>query len=317
MSKVDRWEERALALDGHGLKVFLAVLETGSVTAAADSLGVSQSAVSHSLEKLRGLLHDPLFVKSGRGIVATAHAAALAEPARRLLDDMNAFARGMRFVAQEAEIELTVAANDFQRDLLLPAFRARIASKVRRFLLHVIPSLAPSADLLRERHCELIITPRPPEGSDILQKRLLVDHIACFYDVEARAAPRTLADYTAAPHVTVVYEGGRKTRFDQEIESQGVTRKLGATVPNFSGVPAFLRGTDMLASLPSLMRLGIMRGFGVAPLPCKISAMPMYLVWHRRHDEDPGHRFVRAELEETARTVMREIPKQEGVAGGA
>ncbi len=140
-----------------------------------------------------------------------------------------------------------------------------------------------------------------------MQKRLLVDRIACFYDAEARAAPRTLGEYTAALHVTVVYEGGRKTLFDQQIESRGVARKLGATVPNFSGVAEFLRGTDMLASLPSLMRTGIMRGFGVAPLPCKIPAMPMYVVWHRRHQEDPAQRFLRAELEATTRDVMIKI----------
>ncbi len=135
MNEFDRSQLAPLALDGHGLQVFLAVLETGSVTAAAEALGVSQSAVSHTLEKLRGLLHDPLFVKSGRGIVATAHAAALAEPARRLLDDMTAFTRGSRFEPKEADLVLTVAANDFQRDLLLPAFRARVAAKVRSLLL--------------------------------------------------------------------------------------------------------------------------------------------------------------------------------------
>jgi DNA-binding transcriptional LysR family regulator len=307
MKKIDGSAEAALALDGQSLRVFLAVLEKGSVTAAADSLGVSQSAVSHTLEKLRGLLHDPLFVKSGRGIVATAHAASLAEPARRLLDEMSALTRGQRFAPEEAEIELTVAANDFQRDLLLPAFRARVSAKLRRFVLHVIPSLAPTAELLRARHCDLIVTPRPPEGSDILQKRLLVDHIACFYDRTVRGAPKSLADYTAALHVTVVYEGGRKTRFDEEIESLGVARKVGATVPNFDGIAAFLKGTEMLASAPSLMRLGIMRGFGVAPLPCAISPLPMYIVWHRRHDEDPAQRLLRAELEAAARAVLKSI----------
>jgi DNA-binding transcriptional LysR family regulator len=210
-------------------------------------------------------------------------------------------------VPEAAELVLTVAANDFQRDLLLPAFRARVAAQVRRLELRVIPSLAPTAELLRERHCDLIITPRPPEGSDILQKRMFLDRVACFYDKEVRSAPRTVADYTAAPHVMVVYEGGRKTQFDQEIESRGIARKLGASVPNFSGVAAFLRGTDMLASVPSLMRTGVMRGFGVAPLPCKISPLPMYVVWHRRHQEDPAQRFLRAELEAAARAVLSEI----------
>ena len=56
-------------LDGHLLKLLLAVLETGSITAAAERLGVTQSAVSHLLDKLRAITGDPLFVKRGRGIV--------------------------------------------------------------------------------------------------------------------------------------------------------------------------------------------------------------------------------------------------------
>jgi DNA-binding transcriptional LysR family regulator len=53
-------------LDGHLLKLLLAVLETGSITAAAERLGVTQSAVSHLLDKLRAITGDPLFVKRGR-----------------------------------------------------------------------------------------------------------------------------------------------------------------------------------------------------------------------------------------------------------
>ena len=77
MKKIDH-----LDLDGHALARFLAVLEEGSVTAAAARLGITQSALSHSLHKLRRIVGDPLFAKSGRGIVATAHAHALAAQAR-------------------------------------------------------------------------------------------------------------------------------------------------------------------------------------------------------------------------------------------
>ncbi|MFZ1989491.1 MAG: LysR family transcriptional regulator [Alphaproteobacteria bacterium] len=293
-----------LELDGRSLQVYLAVLETGSVTAAAAQLGVTQSAVSHTLEKLRGLLHDPLFVKSGRGVVATAHAQALGEPARRLLDDMQALARGSRFDPATAAIHLAIAANDFQRDLLLPSFHARVSARVKRLSIEIIPSEAPSAEMLRERHADLVITPRPPEGTDILQKRLLVDKVACFYDARARERPRSLKDYLAARHVAVVYEGGRKTLFDQEIEWVAGLREMSVTVPNFSGVAAFLEGSTMIASLPSLMRTGIMRGFGMSPLPCKISPLPMYMVWHRRDLEDPASRWLRDELEATAHEVM-------------
>ncbi len=67
------------------LQLLVAVVEAGTITGAAQRLGVTQSAVSHLLDKLRAITGDPLFVKSGRGIVATARAEALAAQARELL----------------------------------------------------------------------------------------------------------------------------------------------------------------------------------------------------------------------------------------
>jgi DNA-binding transcriptional LysR family regulator len=80
------------SLDGRLLRLLLAVVETGGITAAAQRLGVTQSAVSHLLDKLRAITGDPLFVKSGRGVVATAHALRLAQDARELLVAMERFA---------------------------------------------------------------------------------------------------------------------------------------------------------------------------------------------------------------------------------
>ena len=57
-------------LDAKILRVLVTVVDTGSVTGAAQHLDVTQSAVSHQLDKLRAIVRDPLFVKSGRGIVA-------------------------------------------------------------------------------------------------------------------------------------------------------------------------------------------------------------------------------------------------------
>ena len=63
-----------LSLDGNTLRTFLTVLDEASVTRAAERLGVSQSAVSHTLDKLRATFNDPLFIRVGRGIEPTARA---------------------------------------------------------------------------------------------------------------------------------------------------------------------------------------------------------------------------------------------------
>jgi DNA-binding transcriptional LysR family regulator len=122
MNKFD-WSD----LDVRLLKLLVAVVEVGSITGAAQRLGVTQSAVSHLLDKLRAITGDPLFVKSGRGIVATARAEALAAQARELLGALERFARSGEFDPARWNATFTIAANDFQRDLLLPALMARFA----------------------------------------------------------------------------------------------------------------------------------------------------------------------------------------------
>lgn len=78
-----------LDLDGHTLTTFLTVLDEASVSRAAERLGVSQSAVSHTLDKLRRIFNDPLFIRVGRGIESTAKARSLRDSLESVLDDLN------------------------------------------------------------------------------------------------------------------------------------------------------------------------------------------------------------------------------------
>jgi DNA-binding transcriptional LysR family regulator len=290
-----------LDLDGRLLRLLVAVVEAGSVTGAAARLGVTQSAVSHMLDKLRAITADPLFVKSGRGIVATARAEALALQARELLASLQGFALAGSFEPQRWQTVFTIAANDFQRDLLLPPLAARLRQCAPGVVLRIIPSGVPTLDMLRNEHCQLVISPRPPDGTDIVQKRLFEDAYRVFYDPAQRAAPGTLADYVAAEHITVLYEPHRALDIDQWMTEQQIVRRFALMVPAFSGLQSFIRGSKLLATAPGMLQATLLRGLESVPVPLPCPAMPMYLIWHRRHQLDPAHVWLRGELEAVAR----------------
>ena len=284
-------------LDGRLLQMLLAVIEEQSVTRAAQRLDVTQSAVSHGLDKLRAIVGDALFVKSGRGIVATVRAEALALRARVLLDEMRAFAASGAFDPAQFRGDVTIAANDLQRDLLLPHLLRHARLRAPGLGLRIIPSGVPSADLLRDGQCQLVITPRPPDATDIVQKRLFEDRYLVYYDGAARAAPMSEAEYLASEHVTVHYESRRTLDIDRWLAERELRRRFAVTVPGFSGIGPFLRGSALLATLPGLLRASLLRGFDTVAPPFECPAMPMYMVWHLRHQADPMHQWLRGELQ--------------------
>jgi DNA-binding transcriptional LysR family regulator len=276
--------------------LLVVLVEEGSITRAAERLDTTQSAVSHQLANLRRIVGDPLFVKAGRGIVATARAIELAERVRPLLEGMRGLVGGDAFDPSGFDGEFVVAANDLQRDLLLPDLLKRLRASAPRARLRVIPSNVPTPDLLREERCHLIVTPRPPPAGDILQRRLFEDRYVCFYDGAVRGAPASLAEYLDAEHLTVVYESRGPLDIDRELGERGVRRRFAAVVSNFSGIPPFLRGSQYLVTLPSLLGAELLRGFAQSALPLSCPAMPMYMVWHQRDHRDPAHSWLRAEL---------------------
>ena len=157
---------------------------------------------------------------------------------------------------------------------------------------------------MRDGYCQLVLTPRPPDASDVVQKRLFEDQYRVFYDPQQRAAPVDLQDYLASDHASVVYEPHRALDIDNWLAGQGVQRRLVVTVPGFAGLGPFLRNSQRIATLPGLLGKVLLSDLASveAPLPCP--GMPMYMVWHLRHQHDPMHRWLRAELELVVAQVL-------------
>ena len=283
-------------IDGRLLQVLLAVVQERSVTRAALRLNITQSAVSHQLERLRAITGDPLVVKSGRGIVPTARAEALALQARRLLDELRVFAQAGSFDPAAFDGTVTIAANDLQRDLLLPLLLHHARVRAPKLALRILPSGVPTAEMLRDGDCLLAITPRPPDTADAVQRRLFDDRYVVYYDAEVRKAPQALDDYLAAEHVVVHHETRGRLDIDRFIDERGLRRRLAVTVAGFSGVGPFLHGTPFVATLPGLLRASLLRGFATVAPPLPTPPMPMFMVWHQRHQADPMHRWLRDEL---------------------
>lgn len=292
-----------LNLDTRSLSTFLTVLDEGSVSRAAIRLGVSQSAVSHTLDRLRQSLGDPLFVKSGRGIAPTQYALRAGPHIRQILDDLQSLSSGPPFTPATAEFTFTIAANDYQRDLLLPGLVNTLRREAPGIRLQVIPSGIPTADMLRKDVCDLIISPHAPEATDIMQRGLMADRMVVFYDPDHRKPPQDTTEYLKADHIALLFATGEKPALETALNARGLTRRNVVTVSNFSGLPEFLRGTDMLATAPERMSNHLLRDFAWVPLPFDFKPFTLLMLWHRRNQNDPAHRWIRNQVNAVAATM--------------
>ncbi|MCK0165439.1 MULTISPECIES: LysR family transcriptional regulator [unclassified Marinobacter] len=290
-------------LDIRALHTFVTVLDEGSVSRAAVKLGVSQSAVSHTLDRLRKALGDPLFVKSGRGITPTRYAVQAGSHIRQILDDLHSLSSGPPFTPETTEISFIIAANDYERDMLLPKLMQRLRLQAPGVTLQVIASGIPTADMLRKNICDLIISPHAPEATDIMQRGLMGDRMVVFYDPSQREAPETVTDYLKADHIALVFGTGEKPALEAGLSARGLTRRNVITVSNFSGLPEFLRGTDMLVTAPERMSKHLLRDFSWVPLPFTFNPFTLLMVWHRRNQNDPAHRWLRNQINTVAATM--------------
>lgn len=106
-----------------------------------------------------------------------------------------------------------------------------------------------------------------------------------------------------ARHITLRFAPGEQALLDQRLDLQGIGRKLAVTVATLATVAAFLRGTDLVATLPSLLCRGTMQEFAHCPAPVDTGQFAINLLWHRRMHRDPAHQWFR-QLVRTAATAI-------------
>lgn len=296
-------------LDGHMLRTFLTVLEFSSVSRAAEKLDLTQPAVSHILRRLRHILGDPLFVRTGHRLTPTETALALKPAALAALDSLQRMTEQRAFDPRQEDMQFVIAANDMQRDLIFPQLLRETTAEGISLELQFIPSGQPSVPWIRDSRCHLALTPIPPEAPDIFQKSILKGEMMCFFDAAVGAAPKTLEAYYDARHLSVRFMEGQTSWTiwsSNEVDKSRISPPA-VTVSNFNAIPAFVEGTNLIATQMNLMRLRTLKSLDVAPLPFKSDPVAIYMVWHERSINDPAHIWLRQRIERVAQDISRQM----------
>lgn len=295
------------------------LLAEGSVTRAADRLGVTQSAMSRSLSRLREWFDDPLLVPAGRGMLPTARATALREPLSASLDGLRGLLRPPRdFDPTRATGTVRMAATEHALGAVVHRFVERLTERAPRLDVQVEPAGRDAFSQLAAGRLELLVAPKIGRlAADLRATDLLHERFCSIVRRGHPAAARTLTlrRFCALQHVVVYPLGGATESLVSRVLAQrGLERRVAVRVPYFESARQIVARTDYIATLPAALvdptaitgagRSGSRRSRSGATLvslepPIPIPGLVLQTVWHRRHDDDPLQRWLRALLQAT------------------
>ncbi len=268
------------SLSGQHLKVFVTLHEVGTVTATADTLHTTQSAVSHSLQKLRLIFDDELFVRSGRSVVPTQRSLEIYPQIKAIINNLEEMTNPQAFDPTTANISYTIFANDFQQDLILPKVYGVVSPLVASLYLEIYPyhkgSENSNLQLLRSQEIDLMFSPIAPNHNDIMATRIFDDKAVCFFDP------------------TIPVEDQTQEQNIQTVEKINENTKI--IVNEFSSVAQFVKGTKLLAIIPSRMKDVYFQQLDYVELPVYVPVFTMYMLWHKRYQNDPQHKWFREQV---------------------
>lgn len=283
-------------LDLNLLRVFIVVAETGSVTAAASRLYLTQPAVSAALKRLTTAVGAPLFARHGRGLVLTSRGERLLANARPHLEALVESALApAAFDPAASTRTVRIGLSDANEGWLLPPLLrvlARTAPLMRIVVIPVQFRTVPQALASGAVDCAVTVADELPAGTR--RRTLFAGGFTCLHDPRhARVGKKlTRAVYLAHHHAVVSYNGDLRGVVEDVL---GVSRDVRISVPTFHTVGALVEGSALLATVPIMVARQLLkqhRRLRTAELPFPVHGTPMELLWRSALDDDASLRFV-------------------------
>lgn len=284
------------------LYIFDAVMTEGSITRAAERLSMTQPAVSNAVSRMRHAWKDPVFVKKGRKIEPTSFALSLWDQVRRPMYELSSAVGTSVFDPASSRRKFRIALADTMVDLLWPSLVSRLQEDAPGVDLHAVPYTVEGAHLqLREAHVDLAIG-MLTDHDHSLRSTWLLDSgyvLAMRKDHPLAGREVTLEEFLDARHLLISLSGGTHGPVDSVLDRMGLSRRVAVTVNHFPAVSELLRSSDMITALPDGMVQDIQfrEGLWLTRLPIEVDPISVYLIWHARHDRDPGLIWMRSLVE--------------------
>ena len=281
-------------------------MEERSVTRAAERVGMTQSALSNALARLRTVLQDPLFIRERHGMRPTPVALELAPVIAEAVARLDETVLGQQgFDPAKAERLLTIAPNDYVELVLVPAVVARLQEVAPGIKLRLIPygnDLAETGVISGTTALTIGRIVDPPDN--LIVQHLLGEGLACVVRAEHPDVRDSITreQFERLEHVSIVPPGRMRAGLFQALAQQGLRREVAISVTNFLAAAEIVAVTDYYATLPKLLcrRLAHDPRLRVVHAPVDLGTFPVEMAWHVRYRHDQAHRWLRSLIGDVA-----------------
>lgn len=309
-------------LDLNLLRVFEALAEERSVTRAGERLGLTQSAVSHALNRLRYALEDELFLRAPDGMTPTPRAMEILPELRRGLTQLQHALAPTEFLPAEADRVFNLSASAYIGEVLLPQAIARIRALAPQIQLNVRSADAALAESLEAGRIDLAVGAFG-RTSDVFARESLFEERLVWVLRNDHPAARTAISAKALEKLPLVLlapashpPGERNSRLieplvlwdelssDQTPLGRGARQRIRVVVDNTQMALAIVASSDMAALVPR--RLAASRAQALGLMLVELQGEPraptaIETVWRADQTSHPALSWLRGVLRDAAR----------------
>jgi DNA-binding transcriptional LysR family regulator len=279
--------------------VLIQVLESLSITDAASKLGVTQSAVSHSLKKLREQLGDELVIREGNGLVLTSKAEALYPPLKRWMGEMDHILDSASFDPKSSTKVFYVASTDIVEQMYMPRIIKHFQKLAPGISIRLLRWAIGNVHLqLMNGEIDLGIGVKTPDSPNIMRKVLYRDRFSSAARIGHPVLKSPdLETFLSYPH-TMTSSNRSGGVVDQVLESMNRSRRLTHTVSNFSSAPFIVEHSDCILTAPSRFLRFCAKEHKIRLFepPVEVPEFSVKLFWAKKDYQDEANAWFRAEL---------------------
>ncbi len=288
--------------------VFDAIYTAGSLTKAADVLCITQPAVSNSLARLREMLNDPLFVRTGHSMTPTPVAQNIIGPARNALSLLRKSVQDSHtFVPETAEKTFNFATRDLIEASIMPRLLARLQNKAPNIsITNYELSRSTIVSAMASGSLDFYADSSTFTDPHLCKHRVAQDR---FVVMARRNHPDLkngldLETFLRLGQINVSHRKSGAGPIDIALDKIGKRRKIVMRGQHFLTVPSTIVKTDLIACIP--YHLAKHYELAIYEMPFDVPPVESFLYWHVSADHDHAHIWMREQIFEVAKAFNRD-----------